>query len=287
MSILPKIDSNLIKHELIDFIKDITIKSNLNNVVLGLSGGIDSSLVAYLLNESLSSENIYTYHLYSSTTPKDDRKHAKLISKKLNLNYWEIPIDDIVSKYLDEFKNIKCFDKFSNNNSNNIALDNKYDVKLSVANLNARVRMSILYYFANLNNGLVAGTGNRSELLIGYLTKFGDGACDFELIGDIYKTQVKILAKDLGIPKSIIDKAPRAGLWDNQTDEDEIGMTYDILDQILYLIVDKKLENKDIIEQINISEMEINRVRNMVKNNNHKIQSPPTPHISKKTVLKI
>ncbi|MDR2873651.1 MAG: NAD+ synthase [Methanobrevibacter sp.] len=271
MSVLPEIDLNIIKAELTDFIKNITIKSKLNNVILGLSGGIDSTLVAYILNGSLANENIYTYHLYSSTTPNKDRKHAKLISKKLNLNYLEIPIDNILSKYLYEFDNVLDTNIIDDNNA-----------KLSLANLNARVRMSILYYFANLKNGLVSGTGNRSELLIGYLTKFGDGACDFELIGDIYKTQVKELAKDLEIPKVIINKAPRAGLWDNQADEDEIGMTYDILDQLLYLIVDKKLENKDILKQINISKIEINRIRNMVKNSMHKIQSPPTPFKNKK-----
>ncbi|MDR2623372.1 MAG: NAD+ synthase [Methanobrevibacter sp.] len=269
MSILAKLDSNTVKTELIKFIKKIAIESNCNTMILGLSGGIDSSIVAYLLKEATSVENIYTYHLYSSTTPKEDTIHARLIAKKFNLNYKEIAIDDVLDEYLEVFDTISTFS--SNEN-----------LKLAIGNLKARIRMSILYYFANLKNGLVAGTGNRSELSIGYMTKFGDGGCDFELIGDIYKSQLKDLAKSWDIPNEIINKEPRAGLWDNQTDKQEIGMTYDILDQVMYLIEDEKLKNEDIINKMDISTSEINRIRNKIKNNKHKIHVPQSPEVNKK-----
>ncbi|MDR1819939.1 MAG: NAD+ synthase [Methanobrevibacter sp.] len=273
MSILTKLNSKMVKSEITDFIKKIAIESNCDTIILGLSGGIDSSIVAYLLNEALSSEKIYTYHLNSSTTPKEDTEHARLIAEKFNLNYGEIAIDDILNKYL------------NNISQEAVDLDNNKNLKIVIGNLKARIRMTILYHFANLKNGLVAGTGNRSELLIGYMTKFGDGACDFELIGDIYKSQLKDLAKSWNIPNEIIDKAPRAGLWSNQTDEEEIGMTYDVLDQAIYLIEDKKLKNEEILNKINISLSEISMIRNRIKNNRHKTQIPPSPFADKKLIF--
>lgn len=268
MNILSKLDSNVVKSELINFIKKMTTESNSNIVVLGLSGGIDSSIVAYLLKEAMPAENIYGYHLYSSTTPKEDTNHARLIANKFNLNYKEIAIDDILDRYLTAL---------DDNDSSNETF------KLVVGNLKARIRMSILYYFANLKNGLVAGTGNRSELSIGYMTKFGDGGCDFELIGDIYKSQLKNLAESWDIPSEIINKPPRAGLWNKQTDEQEIGMTYEILDQIIHcLLTEDEGLNKDILDKIDIPLSEINRIRDKVRNNKHKLSIPPIPVINKK-----
>ncbi len=113
--------------------------------------------------------------------------------------------------------------------------------QLTIGNLKARIRMSIIYYYANSKNYLVSGTGNKSEILIGYFTKHGDGACDIEPIGDLYKTDVFELAKSMEVPDEIINKPPRAGLWTNQTDEDEIGMSYENLDKILYQYIDEEI----------------------------------------------
>ncbi|MDR1721499.1 MAG: NAD+ synthase [Methanobrevibacter sp.] len=269
MSILVELSSVEVKKYLIDFIKEIAVESKTNSFVVGLSGGIDSTCVTYLLKEAVSNKNIYAYHLYSSTTPQEDTDHARLIADKFNLNYEEIGIDSITESYLGLL---------------NQSRDNydKFNEKLSEGNLKARIRMSILYYFANQTNSLVAGTGNRSELLIGYFTKFGDGGCDFELIGDIYKTQLRSLAKEWGIPEEIINKPPRAALWENQSDEDEIGMTYELLDQILYLMEDKKYDDEDILKELQITLTEIDKVRTLVELNRHKIQCPPSPLADKK-----
>ena len=277
---LAKIDSNMVKREIINFITDFHHKTGVDGVVIGLSGGIDSTVVAYLLKESIPSENIYSYHLPSSTTPKEDTIHARLVAKFLNLQYTEINIDSI-SK---EFLNLANHELDINSDINSdIKADNELKIsnknKAAEGNLKARIRMSLLYYFANLKNSLVAGTSNKSELLIGYFTKYGDGACDFEPIGDIYKTQLKILAKSLKIPDEIIDKPPRAGLWENQTDEEEIGFSYEILDQVLYFIIDKKLNNDSILNKMNISNVEIDCVRNKIANNQHKLHFPPKPFL--------
>ena len=144
--------------------------------------------------------------------------------------------------------------------------------------------MSIIYFYANSKNYLVCGTGNRSEILIGYFTKHGDGACDIEPIGDLYKTDVYELAKFLEVPQEIINKPPRAGLWNNQTDEDEIGMTYELLDKILYRSIDKKIDSKSIAEELDISVDEVDDIITRVERNKHKTKVPESP---KKTTMVI
>lgn len=260
---LPKINSEVVKEKIVNFIREIVNESDTDGIVIGLSGGIDSTVVAFLLKEAIGNDKIYSYHLYSSTTPKEDTEHARLVSEILDINYKEIDIDTITSEFLD----------LADDNG----VSNSFENKSAEGNFKARIRMSMLYYFANMKNCLVAGTGNKSELLIGYFTKYGDGACDFEPIGDIYKTQLRKLAKSWNIPDVIINKPPRAGLWIGQTDEDEIGLTYDVLDQLLYLIIDKNLTNEEILKEMNSSNMEINKVRDKISNNQHKLQFPPSP----------
>ena len=143
----------------------------------------------------------------SATTPAEDSIHGIDIAQKLGIDYKEIPIDSILNEFL--------------------SVSQLEDNDLAIGNLKARIRMSLIYYYANQKNYLVTGTGNKSEILIGYFTKHGDGACDFEPIGDLYKTEVFELSRLLDVPTEIIDKPPRAGLWDNQSDEAEIGMSYD------------------------------------------------------------
>jgi len=279
--ILPKIDSKVVKKEIINFISEIINNSYSNGIVIGLSGGIDSTIVAFLSKEAIGKDKVYSYHLCSSTTPKEDTDHARLVSELLDISYKEIDIDNITNKFLDLANSsnlLGASDKTGDNKVSN-SLKNKF----AEGNLKARIRMTMLYYFANMKNCLVAGTGNKSELLIGYFTKYGDGACDFEPIGDIYKTQLRNLAKDWNIPDIIINKPPRAGLWQGQTDEGEIGLTYDVLDQLLYLIVDKKLTNEEILKEINSSDLEINKIRDRIFNNEHKLQFPPTPFEKKKS----
>ena len=257
MITLPKINSEIAKKEITDFINNIISSSNANGIVVGLSGGIDSTVSAYLAVNSVGAENVLGIHMYSSTTPKEDKEHAKLMAELLNIEYIEISIDNIITTITDTTI--------------------QTDSKLANGNLKARIRMSLLYYYANMNNYLVIGTGNRSELLIGYFTKYGDGGCDLEPIGNILKTQLRVLAKSWGIPEDIISKPPRAGLWPGQNDEDEIGLNYETLDLLLYMIVDKNMNNDEIIKNINITTNEINRIRLKIENNKHKLTNPKTP----------
>jgi len=128
-------------------------------------------------------------------------------------------------------------------------------------------------------NRLVAGTGNRTELLIGYFTKYGDGGVDILPIGDLYKTDVKKIANYLGVPKNIIEKAPTAGLWAGQTDEEELGIKYELLDKILYLMMDEKLSTEEIAQILEIPQDEVLRIKNRVKISKHKLSSPSIAEI--------
>jgi len=142
--------------------------------------------------------------------------------------------------------------------------------------------MIILYYYANLNNLLVAGTGDRSEALIGFFTKYGDGGVDLEPLGDLYKTQVKQLAKYLGVPQPIINRCPSAGLWPGQTDEKELGINYEELDKILYCMLEKKYSIKKLLT-LGFSIENIEKVKNFIKRSEHKRRMPPVAKLTLST----
>ena len=198
----------------------------------------------------------------STTTPTEDKLHGIEIAQKLGIDYKEIAIESILNEYL-------SITELDNDN-------------LAIGNLKARIRMSLLYYYANYKNCLVIGTGNKSEILIGYFTKHGDGACDMEPIGDLYKSEVFKLSEYLNVSEEILNKPPRAGLWEGQSDEDEIGMNYDLLDKILYFYTEKDLKNTEIAEKLDISVDDVNMIITKIKRSEHKSKVPESPQ---KTIL--
>lgn len=254
---IPKINCEKTNKEITEFIQLKVQQAHANGVVVGLSGGIDSTLTAFLVCEAIGPENVLGVVMPSKTTPDDDTLHGEEVAKLLNIDYKKVEIDPILEKI-----------------TTSTGEDENHH---AIGNLKARIRMSILYYYANNRNYLVGGTGNKSEILIGYFTKFGDGASDFEPIGELYKTQVWQLSEYLGIPEDIIDKPPRAGLWNNQTDEDEIGMNYELLDKILYLFNDKNIREEEISQSLDISVQEVEKIIQKVRNNEHKNKIPETP----------
>ena len=264
MNEIPKIDVEKTKNNITEFVQNKVSEANADGLVVGLSGGIDSTVAAFLACEAVGKENVFGVVLPSTTTPTEDKLHGTTIAQLLGINYKEMAIDSI----LNEFLSVAQLEE---------------DI-LAIGNLKARIRMSIIYFYANSKNYLVCGTGNKSEISIGYFTKHGDGACDIEPIGDLYKTDVYELAKYLEIPQEIIDKPPRAGLWNNQTDEDEIGMTYKLLDKILYQFIEKEIDADSIAKELNIEVNEVNDIINRVERNQHKTQVPESP---KKTLMVI
>lgn len=213
-------------------------------IVLGLSGGVDSAVVASLAKEALGARRILALILPCHSQLQDIRD-ARLVAKKLGTKTETIDL----SKTYDNF--IKILPGAN---------------ALARANLKPRLRMLVLYYFANRLNYLVCGTGNKSEIMVGYFTKHGDGATDILPIGNLLKKEVRDLAKALGVPERIIAKPPTAGLWPGQTDEAEMGITYPQLDDILKRMAQKK---KQILPR-----EKVNRVRGMIKQSEHKRQGP-------------
>jgi NAD+ synthase len=203
------------KKKILDFIKRKFENTKSKGVIIGLSGGLDSTTTLFLCVESLGKDKVLGLLMPCEMNDKKDTEDAIELCKKMDVKYRVIDIDPI----------LESFGKF-------LDLSNR----LIKGNLMARIRMCILYYFANKNNLLVVGTGNKSEYLQGYFTLHGDIACDLLPLGNLYKKHVRELAKELNVPKKIIDKIPTAGLWKGQTDEGELGVYYDELDKILPLL---------------------------------------------------
>jgi NAD+ synthase len=264
-TIIPKKDQEKTVKIISEFIKDKTDESHTSGVVIGLSGGLDSSTTAYLCAKSLDKDHILGIIMPTVTTPEEDVEDAISVAETLGIEYEILHVDDLIAPFEDLC--IHAGDK-NQENSESRALAN--------ANLKARIRMMILYYHANDLNRLVVGTGNRTELLIGYFTKYGDGGVDILPLGDLYKTDVRMLAEQLGVSKRIIEKAPTAGLWVGQTDEEELGIKYELLDKILYLMVDEKLEDGKIAKKLGIPLEEILRIKKKVKMSAHKLKPAPS-----------
>ena len=235
-----KLDLNLkeVHNELIEFLRENFKKAGFSKAVLGLSGGIDSALVAYLLRDALGKENVLAIMMpYKSSNP-DSLNHAELVIEDLKINSKTIEITDMIDAY---FKNEK--------EASSLRMGNKM----------ARERMSILFDYSSKENALVVGTSNKTEIYLGYSTQFGDSACALNPIGDLYKTNIWDLSRYLKIPNELIEKKPSADLWEGQTDEQEMGLTYKEADQVLYRMLEenKTVEevlgegfNKDLVDNI-------------------------------------
>ncbi len=239
-----------------------TIKNaKANGVVVGLSGGVDSSVVLKLCVESLGNENVFALIMPEDTSNKEDTDDAIEFARNLGVSYKLVDISPILR-----------------------AIGVNIDVKSQSAliNIKPRVRMTILYAYANELNYLVAGTSNKTELLLGYFTKYGDGASDFLPIGDLYKTQVKKLAKVIDIPEKIINKTPSAGLYPGQTDEGELGLSYDVIDKILYAY-ELGYSPAEISSILDIKNEKVTRIINMVHKNRHKRRAPYIFKVSLRT----
>ena len=242
------------------FIAGRMVLSGAKGVVVGISGGIDSALVAKLCAMVLDKGRVHALFMpYGAQPVEDSYRVAKHLCIRPHTSAHTIQIGSEVDAIARRTR----------------ALD-----KISLGNIQARMRMVCLYAYANSNNLLVVGTSNRSEMLTGYFTKYGDGGCDFEPIAHLYKTEVWKMAKYLKLPAEIISKKPSAGLWAGQTDEDELGMPYDKLDRILEFIglsADHYFRNPGTAAlSTKTSEEEVERVAALMMKAGHKLKMPPT-----------
>lgn len=238
-------------------------QADADGFVLGLSGGLDSTVTLYLADKAAQHHGNLTVrpvYMPVDVTSHEERKHAELAAEDIGIGLEIINLAQ-------PFEEMQSRVGFPNS-------------KIVQGNLQARLRMTTLYTIANKENLLVVGTGNMSEMATGYFTKYGDGACDVLPLGQLYKTEVRELAHHLGVPQAIIERTPTAGLWEGQTDEDELGVTYEQLDTILHLI--ESMEDKDrfearIEEMDNITHEDAQRIINRISDNGHKLKIPRKP----------
>jgi len=245
-----------------EFIVQIVEKAGSRGVVIGLSGGLDSSVVCALSVKALGRDRVKALIMPdSSVTPVRDVEDAKRLAEEFGL---ECHFVDIKTLYDAFSKNVPFYDE---------------EADIANANLRARLRMINLYYYANSRNLLVCGTGDKSELLLGYFTKYGDGAVDFLPIGDLYKTQVRELAKKLGLPKTIVEKPSSPALLPGQTAEGELGASYEEIDRVLYLYMDLGRSIEEIIQETRFSEGKVRAIIRRIHLNEHKRVLPPIAKI--------
>lgn len=224
-------------------------------VVLGLSGGLDSSTAAYLSVRALGRRRVLGLLMPDQATSSRDLEDAKLVAKKLNIPYRLFDLNPLCERIFPLFR--------ENRNAR--------------GNVKARLRMVLLYYAANSKNLLVVGTSDRSELLTGYFTKYGDGGADLLPLGGLFKTQVRELASYLGVPERILSKPSTPGLWPGQTAEGELGMSYELLDSILHLKLDLGMNPSFIQKKLGVSKELIERLLRRVEATEHKRRLPPSP----------
>lgn len=246
----------LIESFLIKFLKEEVQKAGFSKAVLGISGGIDSAVVATLAKKAFG-ENFLGLMLPSSTSHKASFEDAQALCEKFNIQTEKISIGSLVDTY------------FKDKNAS----------KLRIGNFSARMRMSVLYDISARENALVLGTSNKTEILLGYGTIFGDTACAINPIGELYKTEIFEFAAYLGVPESILTKAPSADLWEGQSDEDEFGFTYAQIDKVLYAHVEKNFTPEELISA-GFDASLVTMIMERIKNNSFKSKLPTIADLS-------
>jgi len=264
MAVNLSLDLQAVHKILTSFITEETEKIGFNRVVIGVSGGIDSSLSSFLAVDALERDNVIGYLMPYKTSSKDSVTDGLAVCDALGIERHVIEITPMVDSYFNSYSDADL---------------------LRRGNKMARERMSILYDQSVTQNALVLGTSNKSELLLGYSTLFGDMACALNPIGDLYKTQVYELARYLGLPQNVVNKVPSADLWAGQTDEAELGFSYFDVDEVLYLLVDKRYRASEVI-QMGYDEKFVNRVTEMIRNSQFKRTTPIIAKISHRTIGK-
>jgi NAD+ synthase len=255
------IDTRVARRVIGEFIRGQLRQAGFERAVLGLSGGIDSALVAYLTAEAIGAERLLCVLMPYRTSSPASRTDAEEVVRRLGTASEVVDISPMVDGY---------FGPDSDASS------------LRRGNFSARMRMAVLYDRSVTWGGLVVGTGNKTESLIGYTTLFGDSACAFNPIGDLYKSQVRQLALEMGVPEAIIRKAPSADLWPGQTDEAEANFTYPQLDRLLYWRIDKRRSVEEVVA-LGFEPELVERVDRMVAGSEFKRQVPPVAKLGPRT----
>ena len=256
-----EINAHSVVDVLVRFLAEEVKKAGFSRGVLGLSGGIDSSVSAVLAAKALGPENVTGVIMPYRASSPESAEHAELVAKKLGIHHETVDITPMVDAY------------FKERQADHIRRGNKM----------ARERMSILYDYSAALKALVIGTSNKTELLLGYGTLYGDTASALNPVGDLYKTQLRGLARHLEVPEEIAAKRPSADLWAGQTDEEELGFSYEQVDRVLYMLVDERKRVQEVIDA-GFEEVFVNRITQMIRRSHYKRRLPVIAKISGRTV---
>jgi NAD+ synthase len=255
------LNTDLARQLIVQFIRAEITRVGMKRAVIGMSGGVDSSLVAYLAVDALGADNVRGILMPYRTSNANSRADAELVAGRLSIETRVVEITPMVEPYLAQMP----------------------DDARRRGNVMARARMIVLYDQSEDFHALVLGTSNKTETLLGYTTHYGDNAAALQPIADVYKTQVWQLARALNLPAQIIEKPPSADLWVGQTDEDELGFTYAQADQILYLLFDERRRVEEVVAR-GFEEHLVRRILRTVARNQFKRVPAPVAKISARTV---
>jgi len=270
-----RIDADVARRVIAGFIRGQLRQAGFERAVLGLSGGIDSALVAYLVAEAIGPERLLCVLLPYRTSSPSSRADAEVVVARLGCASRIVDISPIVDGYFGREDHGAAVPGAGGEEVLGAS-------GLRRGNFMARARMMVLYDASVAWGGLVVGTGNKTESLIGYTTLFGDSACAFNPIGDLYKTQVRQLSMVVGVPDGILRKAPSADLWPGQTDEAEAGFTYHELDRLLFWMIDRRRSAAE-LEALGFDPETIARIERMVAGSEFKRQVPPVAKLGPRT----
>jgi NAD+ synthase len=256
------VNSDLAQQILTGFIHSELTRVGYSRAVVALSGGVDSAVSCFLAAEALGPENVLALRMPYKTSSPDSLSHAHLVIDKLGIPSKTIEITSMVDPLIAQ---------------------TPPDAHVRHGNIMARMRMIVLYDQSEDFKGLVIGTSNKTEILLGYSTQFGDSACAINPVGDLYKTQLRQLAAELGVPAPIIEKPPSADLWVGQTDEGELGFTYAEVDQLLYLLIDQRFSPDKCIKE-GFDQNFVKTVVSRIQRYHYKRIMPPIAKLSNRTV---
>jgi len=256
------INTELATQILSNFIHSEITRAGFTRAVLGLSGGLDSALSCFLSARALGPENVLAVRMPYRTSSQDSLDDAQKVIDATGVQNLTIPITDMTDPLINRFPEMDGMRK---------------------GNIMARIRMVVLFDQSAAFNGLVVGTGNKTEILLGYTTIYGDSACAINPLGDLYKTQVRQLSRDLGIPAAVIEKAPSADLWKGQTDEGELGFTYEEVDRLLIRLVDERFTPQECVEA-GFSKGFVDEVVKRIQRNHFKRVMPPICKLNNRTI---